>query len=358
MRERIRIGWLSLPTSVGSEGLGVRDLAPLFLAVALSFAVVDTAMAQSAPPPDVRVSFTADRSELTVGEAATLSLVVSHSRDLAVVVPRVEREWGPFEVQAQTSVQTVSVEDGVRTIAKQFRVALFAPGTFETPSLPISVRSPDGSVEQFHPSPVRFTVNSVLSGSDEQLRRLRPPADLSTPLWEQPAALVPAVLALLTALVAGGYYLHRRSHRQAGAAGPVFDARSPWEAAIQDLDHIGRLDLPGSDGLKEHYTLVAATLRSYLGATYLRDADQMAASDMSTEEIGAAIGQSSLDQESVHLVIELFHEADLVKFADYSPAVSRAYEAADQVRNLVEKTRLSFEEAATVGAAPRRRVAT
>ena len=357
MRERIWIGRLSLPTSVGSEGLGVRDLLPLFLAVALSFAVVDTAMAQSAPL-GVRVSFTADRSELTVGDTATLSLVVSHPGNLAVVVPRLGREWGPFEVQAQTSVQTVSVDDGGRTIAKQFRVALFAPGTFETPSLPISVRNPDGSVEQIHPSPVRLTVKSVLSGSDEQLRDLRPPADFSTPFWQQPAALVLAALVLLTALGAGGYYLYRRSHRQIGVAGPVFDARSPWEAAIQDLDRIGRLDLPRSGGLKQHYTLVAATLRAYLGATYLSDADQMAASDMSTEEIGAAIGQSSLDQGSAHLAIELFQEADLVKFADYSPAVSRAYEAADQVRNVVERTRLSFEEAAAVGAASRQAGAT
>ena len=84
-----------------------------------------------------------------MGDVATLSLVVSHRADLSVVIPRLEREWGPFEVQAQTSVQTVSADDGMRTIAKQFRVVLFAPGAFETPSLPISVRSPDGSVERY-----------------------------------------------------------------------------------------------------------------------------------------------------------------------------------------------------------------
>ena len=337
------MGRLSLQDSAGSAGLGLQALVALLLCVALSTVIVPSAMAQSMPPPGVGVSFTADRSDLTVGDAATLSLVVSHRADLSVVIPRLEREWGPFEVQAQTSVQTVSADDGMRTIAKQFRVVLFAPGAFETPSLPISVRSPDGSVERFQPPAVRLTVHSVLTGTDEELKDLRPPADLSTPFWEQPAFFVLATLVVVAALGVPGYYLYRRSRRQVRVAEPVVDTRSPWEAAIQELDRIGRLDLPGKGDSKEHYTLVAGTLRAYLGATYLRDTERMQATDMSTEEMVAAIWRSPLDHGSARLVIELLQEADLVKFANYAPPVSRAYEAAGQARELVEATRLSLE---------------
>ena len=119
------MGRLSLQDSSGRAGLGLHALVALLLSVALSTVIVhsamgQTAMGQSVPPPGVDVSFTSDRSDLTVGDVATLSLVVSHRADLAVVIPRLEREWGPFEVQAQTSVQTVSADDGRRTIAKQF----------------------------------------------------------------------------------------------------------------------------------------------------------------------------------------------------------------------------------------------
>ena len=44
-------------------------------------------------------------------------------------------------------------------------------------------------------------------------------------------------------------------------------------------------------------------------------------------------------------VIELLQEADLVKFANYTPPASRAYEAAGEVRTLVEATRLAYEAA-------------
>ena len=116
---------------------------PFLTAFILAAATVAAVPAQTGPPPGVRVSLVADSTELTVGDLVTLSLIVSHPEDTTVVVPRLEREWGPFEVQAQTSVQTVSLADGVRTVAKQFRVTLFAPGTFETPE-PSSLGSRPG----------------------------------------------------------------------------------------------------------------------------------------------------------------------------------------------------------------------
>ena len=293
MSARAGIDWPPLLNSACSDGLGFRALVSLFIAVALTAVVVDTAKAQGVPPHEVRISFTADRSELTVGDVVTLSFVVSFPEDFAVVIPPVGREWGPFEVQAQTAVQTVSASDSSRTNAKQIFVTLFAPGDFETPDLPVNIRAPDGSVEQVYASPVRLTVNSVLSGPDEELKDLRAPADLSTPLWEQPAVQALAALAVLAALGTGGYLLYRRSRRQEALPEDVIDIRSPWEAAFQELDRIERLDLPGSGDLKDHYSLVSGVMRAYLQATYLRDDGQMDAIDMSTEEIGAAIWRSS-----------------------------------------------------------------
>ena len=322
-----------------------RILAPLFLAMLLAIVSVETSAAQSASSSSVRISFTADRSELTVGDVAILSLVVSHPEDIVVVLPRLDREWGPFEVQAQTSVQTTSLNNGLKTIAKQFRVALFAPGAFETSDLPISIRNTDGSVEQVYPDPVALTVLSVLSGPNEELKDIRPPADLSTPLWERPLVLALLGLAVVGASGAVGYYIYRRSRAQASAAGPETDTRKPWEAALQELDRIGRLDLLETGDLRGHYTLVAVALRTYLGATYLMEVGQADGSDMSTEEIGAAISQSSLNALNSREVVELLQEADLVKFANYSPPAARAHEVVSRVRRFVDATGPVLEQA-------------
>ena len=318
--------------------------------VALVALAVAAAPAQTGSPTGVRVSLVADSTELTVGDLVTLSLIVFHPEDSTVVVPRLEPEWGPFEIEAQTSVQTVSLADGVRTVAKQFRATLFAPGTFETPDLPVSVRGPDGTVTRVSPTPVQLTVNSVLSSPEDELKDLRPPADLSTPFWERPIFLALIVVAALGLVSGTALVLYRRSRGVAGPVGELPDLRTPWEVANQELDRIASLGLPAKGDMKEHYTLVATALRRYLGATYLRDGGGVQAGDMSTEEISAMLRQTQLDHMRAGLVIELLQESDLVKFANHEPTAVRAHEVATLVREFVELPVPIFSEAGHAGA--------
>ena len=150
--------------------MGFRHWIPWATALVLAVGVPGPALAQEASPSGIRTSFTADRAELTVGDIVTLTLEVTHSADQAVVLPRLGAEWGAFEVRSQTPAQTVSNGDGTETTQQDLRVTIFAPGTFETPDLPMSVRGPDGTVAQVLPPAVLLTVRSVLSGSDEQLK--------------------------------------------------------------------------------------------------------------------------------------------------------------------------------------------
>ena len=261
-----------------------------------------------------------------------------------MVVPRLPSAWGPFEIREQTPAKLDSNGDGTRTTRQQLQVTLFAPGEFDTPDLPISVRTPDGKAEQVSPFPVRLRVVPVLTNLDEPPEDIQPQADLPTPFWEDPVAQTSGVLIVLAGLLAGavlvGYLLYLR--RQ-GPPLPVVDPRTPWEIAIDELDRIERLDLPEDGRFKEHYTLVAATMRVYVQAMYLRDVSPVDAIDMTTDEIWDGLRRSSLDYDDAKLVLDLLREADFVKFAKYRPALSQAYEASGQARYIVEVTRPAFQ---------------
>ena len=211
--------------------MGFRYWFPLAVALVLTLRVLGAAFAQEAPSPGVRSSLTADRAELTVGQIVTLTLEVVHSADQVVVLPRLGAEWGAFEIRSQTPAQNVSNGDGTETTRQDLRVTIFSTGTFETPDLPISVRGPDGNARQVSPPPVQLTVTSVLSDPEAQLRDLRPPADLSIPLWKQPLARALAALAILAALILAVYILHLRL--RGGESFPVAatDTRTPWEGS-------------------------------------------------------------------------------------------------------------------------------
>ena len=330
----------------------------LCLAAALAAITPGVAVAQDGPRSSIRISFTADRAALTVGDIVTLTLEVTHPADHVVVIPRLGPGWGPFEVVSQTPARTDSNGNGTETTSQRIEVTLFAPGTFETPDLSITDRGPDGGVEQVFISPLQLTVNSVLSGPDETLKDIRPPADLSPPSWRQPTVLAVAALAIAAVLVSGSYFVRRRLRGRGEQAVSSVDTRTPWQAAVQEFDRIDRLDLPRDGRFKEHYTLIARVIQGYVRATYIEDVGRPDATDMTTEEITSAIRQSSLDRKNAGVVVDLLLEAELVRFSSYAPSASRAYGALRDGREIVEGTKPVGEDAGQPGNAHSRPEAT
>ena len=272
---------------------GLRSWVPLLVAAMLVTGGFGTVQAQDAALPDIRASLAADRSELSVGDPVALALKVIHPEDHAVVVPRLGPSWGDFEVRRQTTATVVHNGDGTRTTSQQIEVTLFAPGIFETPDLPLSVRQPDGSVERVSPTPVTLTVVSVLSGNDETLRDIRAPADFATPVWEEPSfRVLSAMVAGAVVLGAVGLVFYRRARGNHETPVQSVQYREPWEVASEELDRIAALDLPESGRMKDHYALVSRALRAYLQLAHLQDAGAMGAVDMTTDEISSALRSS------------------------------------------------------------------
>ena len=325
---------------------GLQGWLSLAVVALLTMGTPGTALAQDTSLGDIRIALLADRSELTVGDPISLTLEVTHPEDHIVVVPRLDPDWGVFQVRRQTAGTIAENGDGTRTTSQQLEVTLFAPGTFETPDLPLSIRLPDGSVERLLPAPVRLTVVSVLSGDDETLRDIRAPADFSTPLWEQlyfRILLVNVVVVVILAAV--GLTFYRRARRGHDTPTTAAQYRAPWEVAFEEFDRIESLHLPRDGRLKEHYALVSRALRVYLQSALLGDMSTVDAVDMTTDEIAAALKSSALSYESTLEVFDLLTEADLVKFANELPSASQALEAMARARAFVKDTKTDLDTA-------------
>ena len=318
----------------------------MLAAALLAAGAFGTAFAQEDVLSKVRISLSVEPPTLSFGDEVTFTLEVTHPNDHRVVIQRLptNSSWGQFEVREQSKAQIVVNDDGTKTTTQTITAVTYGRGTIQTPDILITVTGPDGTVEQTSPLPKELIVGSVLSGPDAELEDIRPQADLSTPVWDDPVARTSTLLIVLAGLLAAAVlaaYLLRR--RLQGTPTPVLDTRTPWEIAIDELDRIERLDLPEDGLFKEHYTLVADAMRVYVQAMYLRDVSPVDAIDMTTDEIWSALRRSSLSYDDAKLVLDLLQEADLVKFAKYTPAVSQAYEASGQARYIVEVTRPAFQ---------------
>lgn len=322
-----------------------RRTAPLLILAPLVVLLLSPAGVAAQAPSDIDVSLSAGQTELTVGDPVSLTLAVTHSPDDQVIFPGLPATWGAFEVRSQSPTQVAENDDGSLTTSQTIEVTLFVPGEFETPDLLVTVRDASGEVSERAAPPVSLTIASVLVEGDEALRDIRGQAGLSVPpVWPW---VVGGVLLVALASLAAYVVVMRRRARLGLMPEGVRDTRPAYQVALDELDRIKGLDLPGQGRLKEHYTLVSECMR-----TYLEDAYRVPAIDQTTDEIRQGLRATDFGTEPARHAVELLEESDLVKFAKFVPDVRSAREAAVQSRRLVELTKpMPADSAPQVGPA-------
>jgi len=310
----------------------------------------------------ITVTLTPERTELTVGDVAPLTLRVTHPAGYRVVGTALDglppmmldapaesaappQQWGELEIRNRTAPAVTVNSDGSETTTLAFEGTLWAPGAYSTPALPISVVDTDGRVFNVLADPVSLTVDSVLVDGDTQLREIKPQAAFPPPpLWRQIAGWALAVVAVTLVL-----WLLLRWLYGVWRLRPGRDLRPAHQVALDELARVEALDLPGQNRAQEHYTLISHALRRYLEEAY-----RVPALDRCTSEIHAALHETPIAPAIQQRVMNLLVDADLVKFANLTPESTQAAQSVQDARQLV--LALKPETDATTSKNPTRRI--
>jgi hypothetical protein len=303
-----------------------RLLAASLLLIILLTGLVGPALAAGG----VEVKLTPSQEQLAVGDPVELTLEVNHPAGYQVIIPKLDQNWGNFEVRSQSQAATIANPDGTETTRQTISVTLFDLGSFETPALPLTISDGSGQVTAATAPAVSLTVKPLRVEQDTTLRDIRPQADMAIPsMW--PSILTGFVVVAVVAVI--GWWLYRRWRAKRGLA-PLADNRPPYQIAYTELDRIAGLNLPGRGRFKEHYTLVTDCLRTYLEQQF-----RLHAFDRTTAELRVELKQSSVALDHTRRFIDLFSESDLVKFAQLTPEVDEARQLIDEARSLVSLTK-------------------
>ncbi len=134
-------------------------------------------------------------------------------------------------------------------------------------------------------------------------------------------------LAVLAAIAAVIWWIRRK--RRAVVETPAV-VLPPELVALAELDRIAALNLPSRGDYKQHYTLVVDTVRRYVEARY-----GVEAMDRTTYEL---VNDLERRRVSVDGLEPLLNQADLVKFAKFTPTPESAAVTVNQARELVMRT--------------------
>src|SRR5688572_11619058 len=277
-------------------------------------------------------SVTADSAGATVGDTVTVSFRIRlHERDqLLDSVPQIAGDLPP-------GVRILSIATLRRSEPRLYHgsasLAFYRPGKRPVPVFGLTFMRPiEGISRATLPSDSAFVdIQPLLPAAGnpslKDIREVEP----------RPRSVWPWAGMALALAAAAGLYLRRRRRRLPEAATPEAapapepqPSPSAYHIALEQLHQIEAERWPAQDEVARHYETIAQVLRRYL-----EDAHDVGALERTTSELLWAmpphLGRGGLRERCR----ELFHEADLVKFAEARPTESAAGDFLERARALL-----------------------
>lgn len=297
-----RTGYTSLVCRMAPSVVSLLGLVGLLL-------LVNGAAAQE----PVRVEAHVSADSVKVGERFTLSLAVEYvgGESIEVIFPSNQGEaasplFGDLRViRRETMVQEQETEAG-RLDSVAYEVTTFALDSARVPVLPVRlVAGTDTTVVATSPSVLPVT--SVVGPEATALRDSVALASFPRPLWEW-GLLALGALVLLGGLVYGVWQWRTL---EATSAEPEEDPRTPYEAAMAELQNLERRNPNDRSTFKAFYVDLADVLRTYLA----REVGVAAREQTTREVVDALERRPDVPDQATQRIRTVLERADLVKFA-------------------------------------------
>lgn len=300
-----------------------RAFAPAVLALAVSTLVAGTTAA-ALPRVETRV----EPSVIHVGDSVRVTIRITPGD--GVETPAWSERVGAFELL------NVARGDSAGSTLLRAVVTTFELGDVVFPSLPVAVRGPAG-VDTVRSGTWRVSVSSLLPADSAAVdsASYRPGAGpLDLPGRFQWGALV-FYLLFAAALAAVVWWL--RTHRPARKLIPVLEpaaiVRAPDVVALEALDAVAARAYVERGLFKPHYTEALDALRVYIEGRYGIEALDRTSLELSRSLAAAGVAESFRSRFD-----RLQEEADLVKFAKWTPDAGAAVQLLAAARAWVRET--------------------
>lgn len=277
-----------------------------------------------------QVTGTLSPRECHVGDVATLTVSVFHSRGVvaeapAVVAPGKDVRIALAEGATLGDLEIVKVDppvvkdapDGQQETRFSYQLTSFDVGSHEPPELHVMVAGADVTV------PVgKLEVASVLPapaqtepGAEPQQQKEVQIRDIKGPLTVAPDFTLWMVIFAAAAVVAIALWLLMRKLRRPKAAPErIVPPPPPYDEAIAALDGLKRRQLPAAGRWKDFAFHLSEILRRYTGRRY-----EIQALESTTRELMRDLRETAMADAARARLLRILEETDLVKFARVVP---------------------------------------
>ena len=278
-----------------------------------------------------------NRSEIKTGEQAVIDLTIRTNNlpQTQFYLKEEAQKEAPYTVIALVPVDTVDISSRIKEISAKLVLTSFDSTLITIP--PIVAKTPTDSAETA-PMGLKVIQPEVDSKHPSNFKDIKAPWDVSLSLKDWLILILSSWIFWVVIAVLVGFYIAYRvfNYYQSKKANPTPQIQvrelsliEQTEAALLQLE---QQQLIEQELFKEFYSELITIFKFYLNESYSWTTTEMTSNELMKQM--ASVELSSSEQEMLRLVLT---EADLSKFAKYTPSSDNARLALSQIRQLVRE---------------------
>ncbi len=278
----------------------------------------------------VKARASVDKENYSVGDYINYTITVEYPKDVKVYPPFIQDS-----LKHVTLIQKVApvqkVKDGTVTDTYKFVIAGYDSAGITIPPIPVLYKtSSDTSMQSVTTNPVSFTVSTLKVNKIEGIKDIKPP--LKIPFnW-----IIVIIIALILIILGGiAYYLYRKYGRKkdTGEKKKVVIKLPPHAVALSSLNNLEEKKLWQQGLIKEYHSEITEIIRKYFEERF-----DLPALELTTSEATQLLSQRKDAGAVLDITYNFLSNADMVKFAKFSPVASVNEEMMKQAYEIVKKT--------------------
>ena len=278
-----------------------------------------------------------NRSEIKTGEQALIDLTIRTNNlpQTKFYLKEEAQKEAPYTVIALVPVDTVDISSRIKEISAKLVLTSFDSTLITIP--PIVAKTPTDSAETA-PMGLKVIQPEVDSKHPSNFKDIKAPWDVSLSLKDWLILILSSWIFWVVIAVLVGFYIAYRvfNYYQSKKANPTPQIQvrelsliENTEAALLQLE---QQQLIERELFKEFYSELITIFKSYLNESYSWTTTEMTSNELMKQM--SSVELSSSEHEMLRLVLT---EADLSKFAKYTPSSDNARLALSQIRQLVRE---------------------
>lgn len=280
---------------------------------------------------DITANASTDKAGYTIGDYINYTITVNYPKDIKV--------YPPFLKDSLKSVSLIrklapvqKIRDGKVTDTYKYIIAGYDSAAVTIPPIPVLYKTAsDTAMKYITTNPVSFTVSTLAVNKVKGIKDVKPPIKIPFD-WK----IILLIALLIIILTAAAYYLYRRYKKKKGTAPQkkVVVKLPAHKIALNSLNSLEEKKLWQQGLVKEYHSEITEIIRKYFEERF-----NFPAMELTTSEANQFLRQKKEAGPVLDITYNFLSNADMVKFAKFSPLASINEEMMKQAYEIVNKTK-------------------